>query len=572
MKRMIGGLCVAAALAGTAIGQTTGYVATTPQRSQKVMQPGGTGLSVNALNSVLNAALYPGADIGAQANAAIAACGNTCEVDIPAGTYSFATTIGLPLVTGKQLRLRCLAGAFLTYTGSGDAIATTLPGASGPVYTGVTVEGCKLSGTSAGASGIHLLPSNGVQILYNTIYGFSAGEGILDEGSEGADLTGNIIYGNQIGELLQGTGCTTATPSVCSHANYAVSGYTSYSTNAVHTLGGNISSNGHWGIEALNGAVNNQFVGINLEGNGTAGSSYGAALEDSSTGDVYLGNYFEASPRYLVVGTAGSSASGTVIEGNSMTVPNTSGYTVELVNALTATVSRNVENPLNGGHNTCFVNVTTAPYLQAFGNTMNATNPFCTAGAPGITDTTALYTDTNNWLHVAGHFLSQGPMAFDVGNGFQFNNGAGNFQNFGCTDAGACNFSGSSASLAVSGPVTAPIAVGSQGVTVSAGANAGTGATAVCHFGSHCTLSSGLVMVTTGTSPAIGAQFTVTSTGSAMPYTLNCTVASGGGGSGSGNVALLSPSPATTATGFTGNANVAPGASTIYYYGYTCAD
>jgi hypothetical protein len=127
--------------------------------------------------------------------------------------------------------------------------------------------------------------------------------------------------------------------------------------------------------------------------------------------------------------------------------------------------------------------------------------------------------------------------------------------------------------LVASVSVSSPITIGTQAVAITAKTAAGTGATAICYSGAHCTLSSGFVQVTTGTSPTIGSQFGVATTGSALPNLLNCVVTSGGGGPGTPSAALLSPGVVSnTTSGFQGQLNVAPAASTIYYYSYACAD
>src|SRR5882724_1122706 len=74
----------------------------------------------NGTSNEVSSSGMAGSDIGAKVNAAIAAMpasGGT--VHIPAGDYSFATTIKL---TRPGQHLTCDAGAALHYTGSGDAI------------------------------------------------------------------------------------------------------------------------------------------------------------------------------------------------------------------------------------------------------------------------------------------------------------------------------------------------------------------------------------------------------------------------------------------------------------------
>jgi hypothetical protein len=85
-----------------------------------------TGGAINGTNveGVYDATAYSGADIGAQINAAYAACPSTgCTILVPPGSYSFSTAISIAtqnkpaLVTGVSTN-----ATILNYTGSGTAI------------------------------------------------------------------------------------------------------------------------------------------------------------------------------------------------------------------------------------------------------------------------------------------------------------------------------------------------------------------------------------------------------------------------------------------------------------------
>lgn len=101
------------------------------------------------VNGVINPLTFAGADVGAQVNAAIAALPNGGKIVIPAGTYSFATTIQCPINTPNQPIIiegagRTGAGALsngttLLYTGSGDAVNQVITNV--PYQNGV---GCQL--------------------------------------------------------------------------------------------------------------------------------------------------------------------------------------------------------------------------------------------------------------------------------------------------------------------------------------------------------------------------------------------------------------------------------------------
>jgi hypothetical protein len=138
-----------------------GSVLLSPSGNQNVSQPSGTTLNVNSLNMKLNASLFPGADIGAQINNAIAAlpispqqynlpCG---VVEVPSGNYSvFSTTVKIPqcvTVQGANDATR------LNWTGSGCAfVLASIPG-PGEYVHGV-LQNLKIIGAlgSAGQTGI----------------------------------------------------------------------------------------------------------------------------------------------------------------------------------------------------------------------------------------------------------------------------------------------------------------------------------------------------------------------------------------------------------------------------------
>ena len=93
-----------------------------------------TFAAVNAqnINGTVNAAAFPGADIGAQVNAAIATCagniaGQQCEVRIPQGVFNHTTTINL--TAGVSLRCSGQETTTLNYAGSATAITFAASGA-----------------------------------------------------------------------------------------------------------------------------------------------------------------------------------------------------------------------------------------------------------------------------------------------------------------------------------------------------------------------------------------------------------------------------------------------------------
>lgn len=77
--------------------------------------------SAQNLNGILNAALFPGGDIGAKINAAVTSLsGAGGEIYVPAGSYSFSTSMLVP----RNVRIHGAAAysTLLTYTGSSWAV------------------------------------------------------------------------------------------------------------------------------------------------------------------------------------------------------------------------------------------------------------------------------------------------------------------------------------------------------------------------------------------------------------------------------------------------------------------
>lgn len=83
------------------------------------IQPGGAGLSAAVVNTVRYANQFPGADIGAQINAAYASCPDTgCTIRIPAGEYRFSTPVRIATIGKPAWIIGDGAGTILTWTAS----------------------------------------------------------------------------------------------------------------------------------------------------------------------------------------------------------------------------------------------------------------------------------------------------------------------------------------------------------------------------------------------------------------------------------------------------------------------
>ncbi len=322
-----------------------------------------------------------GGDLGAAFNAIAsnsAGCNNACSIIATPGTYSGSTSANIPLISGGKLTFRMDRGAVWTYTGSSYAINTVEMERVGS-NSGVLIDGGSLIGTSAGMGGLHLLPTDGIQVQHMSITGFSAGIGVLNEGAEVTSLTNNFISQNFIGVELITTICRTTSPYTCSPSKRSGRGYTKYSSNAMHAINNIIAANknhnvfdegttvgGAYGVGSNNQFRNNDFEG----GNGTA-------VEIDGTNDTVSGNYFEATPHFIVLGNLGISADGTQIRDNHFSTPNSTGSTVEAVSASTTVVEGNSEL---GRANTCFFNYTTSNYDYVVGNTITSANQFCHRG------------------------------------------------------------------------------------------------------------------------------------------------------------------------------------------------
>lgn len=341
---------------------TNGNIANTPSSSSIYWQKmadssaslphGGQGAIIapsvqgvmNANTLVTNTGLD--SDLGKAISDYFAACSHSCTVYIPSGIYNYATTITIPSATSGSFRLIGEKGASLHYTGSSDAIlATYLPTG----LSNLQISGFQLSGTSAGQSGIHLQPSNGITVDEMQISGFSSGSGIFVEGLNGSSLQNNFILNNQYGILLEPTSCSGST------CNPTGSGGSSWSPNAIHIHDNFIENNSQWGIfipaPAPNGIALNNIISSNvLESNG--GSTYGDIYIERGQGTVIEDNYFEASPRHIVLGYLGGGigyeSTGDHITGNYFTSATSAKYNIELENSRWTVIDGNNDLYVSG--------------------------------------------------------------------------------------------------------------------------------------------------------------------------------------------------------------------------------
>jgi hypothetical protein len=154
----------------------------------------------DAMNGVYNAASCgstnppswcSGSDLGAWVNAAIAACSGLCEVHIPAGVYSYKTTITVPniatSITGDGSR-----ATRLFYNGSGDAMVihpSTYTVTEAGVFRGFDIEG-----NSRATSAIHIIDTNQAKFYDVTARNFNGTSGNEGSGFWLDDQTENFTY------------------------------------------------------------------------------------------------------------------------------------------------------------------------------------------------------------------------------------------------------------------------------------------------------------------------------------------------------------------------------------------
>jgi hypothetical protein len=358
-------------------------------------------------NGVLNPTILTGSNIGAQVNAAYALCSDAtpCHVTIPAGVYSYSTPILLPRRNqGNELTID--RNATLTYTGTGDAIGTQPQVATGNHGETIIDGGGVLVGNSTATSGIHIRPGQGYAIRDVQVSGFTNGDAVWVDGANVVDIDNVTGSGSLNGLRITGNRCNSSNQCTWDRnssrvwTNSGVSGATGYAPNNVHARGNKFSGNAHWGILEMDinpgtsPSFGNTFDDNDLEGNGTAGSNYGAVATCLSTGSTITHNYYEASPRQVLLGCSGdpgvTTPSGYTVQfGGTTTKPRivdnyfTGGSNIEIEAHFAASpvISHNVET---GSGSSCFVDGTFASGdIEIRGNQVTAASETCQGGGSG---------------------------------------------------------------------------------------------------------------------------------------------------------------------------------------------
>ncbi len=336
-----------------------------------------------AADTTRNAALFPGRDIGERIHAALEDCHRRCTVRVPAGDYSFSTTIRLPVSTYNPYTLELDRSATLTYTGSGDAISVTPTSVGG---SRLLITGGQLLGNPAAKSGIHLYPTNMIAIRDLLIKGFSSGDGVFIEGTNSVLLFDNTIMENRVGLHLAGAHCSKNRDKEGDVICGRDLGGDGYAPNAIHVIGNAIVSNAQWGVweEAAPGvtpALGNLYLGNNLELNGLD-NHHGAMLLGFSLGTQVISSYFEGPSPYIVVGAQGTpAATGVAIRGNYFTVNANAPISIELANAVDTAIEDNSQyDAFPNSPAPCFIDIATESGTYLGKNHIESQHVFCRGG------------------------------------------------------------------------------------------------------------------------------------------------------------------------------------------------
>ena len=300
----------------------------------------GPSINGTTTNSVVNAALEPGADIGAKVSFAFAHCPRVCEVDIPAspsGGYRYSTPIRIPVgtLTTAWLKGQGAGVTQLIFTGTGDAIAAL--SLTGNAQSGLKISDLSVTcvGCAAGSNGLHLEGFNGGLVENIHVTGFPA-DCVFNQGENAVEFISDYWS-----SCLNGI-----------HNKGVTIGGRDYSPNALHFIGGEVAYNTQYGVyeQATAGLPpneNNVYLGIDFEVNGTAAASNAQMFIQSADSDLIESNYMEPSPgskglASIVLGDSTDTANGTVVVGNF--IGTDGSETVNDFNSLGTYVAGNTED------------------------------------------------------------------------------------------------------------------------------------------------------------------------------------------------------------------------------------
>jgi hypothetical protein len=364
-----------------------------PSGPQSILQPAATSLTINRFENIRFADQFPGADIGAQINAAIADLGTAGGVvEVPAGTYSFGTTIQL---SQSYTWLRCQGWAtVLNYTGSGTAVIfgnSTAPGASPATLDAVHFSDCTLRGQGTG-TGIYVEAGMQVGNLIEHINFDDTGLGFQtfivhgDTTGNSADysVNDNLILNNRImlnpsqSSSYAGVGIDVRPRShnlVIAH-NFIKRRVPAGMTNP---------SDGSICVRVTDSS-SVKIVDNNIEGCGAANVQVGLTESESmqAYGTVVRGNYFEPLDAATISIDVGKYAVGTVIDGNYMSGDALQSYLIQIEDCSYGTIIQNntqlspAQSVINNLTSNCSQAITIS------GNRYNGTGVSYTHGTAGI--------------------------------------------------------------------------------------------------------------------------------------------------------------------------------------------
>ena len=336
-------------------------------------QPAGTVLIQNGAvntqiaNSAVNAAMYPGEDMGAQINNAIAAVG--CgEVLVPKGTYAVKTTIHKPRCV--NLRGQSAYGTILNWTAtSGTGILIVDDGGDNHYSEGeisdLTIQGPgrdKSKGTGIYIGGDPKSDPHGWADHQNLnrvrVYGW--GTGIA---------WGNNVWSMTILEsLISNNGTGLYYPSGLNNSGESI--------NVISTS----TQNNHVALD-LPGYADFYFSHCRCDYNDTCGTV---------TSAIFVGEHFEQ-PSGRILTIAGTFQPNVSIIGGWALIQATTGTDSDmfyvnngsnpqfLVQGLFMTANHPVTSAINwnGGGENAVLTVQSLPYWQAYGNIKNILNRSC---------------------------------------------------------------------------------------------------------------------------------------------------------------------------------------------------
>jgi len=269
------------------------FAAAQQPAADQANRPGQDVVNAKRLNSVLNANLYPGRELGEKINAAFGEC-NTCTVFVPKGTYSITATINYPVMSSGTAALIMDAGTVLNPT-TANPVIQAKPSVAISDPNILIQGGAIVCATDACRAGVGLDLFVGGKVASVTVSGFTSGYGVILEGANTLTFDSVVVNNNQTGFYLA--------PVNIFGQNYA--------PNAIHIINSSIGRNKGWAIfgqrKNYSGAptsdfcLNNTYQNDVIEDNGS-GSNGGGIFDSCAVGLTISGNYFENNAQNMVLG------------------------------------------------------------------------------------------------------------------------------------------------------------------------------------------------------------------------------------------------------------------------------